>query len=209
MFITRLNCTRQNRHDPSTHGIFIHGGCNTTAKWWSAQCEERRYHCNRFSLTIPCTTPTHKDDSDDMKAVRAIPFPAFRTFQQALRFALELRRTHPVLWGCGIFSCTDFQYERQPGTGGRLQVQLLSAGRRMSLVQGIWKPSDWQQSINRTKRLPRNPEVITPHTYEDSVGVNGVATPFCKHCRNLYSHPIHAIIQSPQDITHRIAAAQG
>lgn len=43
----------------------------------------------------------------------------------------------------------------------------------------------------KKKSKLKEADKIRPHVYEDSISLNGVATPFCKHCRKLYSDSIH------------------
>lgn len=114
------------KHDPACHGIFIHGGSNTTPKWDSHNCLERRQHCNRFGLTIPTSTKTHKDDSPEMLTLRDLDRSFSEpTFQRILARAIKLRRDHPVLLSCPIYACTDFCYA-DSHSSGRVLVQLVA-----------------------------------------------------------------------------------
>ena len=132
---------RRNRHDPSTHGIFIHGGTNDRPKWDSPRDPARRYRANRFSLTLPSCTPQHQDTSPAMLEIRALRFPEQRTFQRAVEQAVKLRRKCPVLTDCAIYACTDFQMDHTAiVTKGRLG----SCG--MLAIQLVLPPDEWPAS---------------------------------------------------------------
>lgn len=55
----------------------------------------------------------------------------------------------------------------------------------MKAVLGGKNPAEVQERAEREEWEQR------PHTYEDKISVNGVATPFCKHYGNLISHETH------------------
>ena len=112
------NCCGRNdcRHDPAHAGIFIHGG----------DCISGPFHhgntVNRFSITIPCSNKL--DQSIDLAREYGNVGRNFPTFNQALEFALECRRTNQVLATCPIYSCCEMLMDTTHS--GRMGVQLLS-----------------------------------------------------------------------------------
>lgn len=99
------------RHDPAYHGIFIHGGTSTPT-WGNPAMP------NRFHLTVPSETPAGETPSDLRLAGWKM---REKTFQRAVRAAVEFRASNPHLAGCGIYACTDFIPESR--CSGKLAIQ--------------------------------------------------------------------------------------
>ena len=116
MSYTKRTCgPRGYRHDPSTEGIFIHGG--TCLMHGLRDNFRHQANPNHFTLTFPLM--------DDSKGkFFSSDFPAQPTFSAAVTLAESIRASHHELQACHIYACTDFIQEKS--YCGRSQVQLVS-----------------------------------------------------------------------------------
>ena len=100
------------RHDPSNHGIFIHGGTIVSG------CFKHNAAPNRFGVTWPVTSNLTDAESRELYELSA---NRLKTFQQAVDFAAKVRSEKPKLAGCGIYACTDMMMDTT--YSGRYAVQ--------------------------------------------------------------------------------------
>lgn len=115
-------------HDPATHGIFIHGG--TCLMHGPQDAFKDSARPNNFGITFPILNGEHAFQ-------HALPYPAARTFKQALALAKEIRAQHPEIHHCPIFACTDLI--RDKPWSGRTEVQLASP--RIARLKAAARPS--------------------------------------------------------------------
>lgn len=119
-YSSRFGCTsayNRCKHDPATHGMFIHGGTCISGPFYNRNAR------NRFSVTIPCNNKM--DQEIDLAGLyQKINNRRFPTFQKAFDFALKMRAETPSLRYCPIFSCCEMIMETT--YSGHMGVQLLS-----------------------------------------------------------------------------------
>lgn len=112
----RLHGPRGYNHDPSSHGIFIHGG--TCLMHGRNDPFAHSASPNRFSLTFPLV------EGDRISSFSKSVNPDHPTFQRALDHAIAMREAIPALAICPIYACTDMIHEKP--YMGKLEVQLVS-----------------------------------------------------------------------------------
>ena len=106
---------KRHKHDPSSNGIFIHGGTCLM------HGPEDPFHTsaapNRFGLTFPLV---------DGQRAAGLPdrIDARPTFQKTLALAEDIRRRIPALHRTAIYACTDLISEKP--WCGKYEVQLVS-----------------------------------------------------------------------------------
>ena len=126
-YITRTGGPQRYRQDPSTAGIFIHGG--TCLMHGRRDSFAHNAQPNSFTLTFPLVGDGLKYFSSD--------FPPQPTFAAALKLAEKIRREDHRFHHCSIFACTDFIQEKS--YCGRSQVQLVS--HRLIKAESLAKPA--------------------------------------------------------------------
>lgn len=114
-YIHRTGGPRGYRHDPADQGIFIHGGTCLMHGRLDAFKDSARP--NNFGITFPILNGQHPFQ-------HPLPYPAARTFKQAMDLAKEIRAVHPEIHHCPIYACTDLIKDKP--WSGRTQVQLVS-----------------------------------------------------------------------------------
>ena len=126
----RTGGPRNYKHDPAHQGIFIHGGTCLMHGPQDAFKESARP--NNFGITWPIL-------NGEYPFQHALPYPAARTFQQAVDLAKRIRDEHPEIHHCEIFACTDLI--REKSYVGRTEVQLVSPklARRIAAVKPALK----------------------------------------------------------------------
>jgi hypothetical protein len=129
-YMHRTGGPRHYRHDPADQGIFIHGG--TCLMHGPQDSFKHDANPNYFTITWPILNGEHPFQ-------HALPYPAARTFQQALDLTKRIRDEHPEIHHCPIYACTDLIKDKP--WSGRYQIQLASPRltRRKAAVQPALK----------------------------------------------------------------------
>ncbi len=112
-YLSRTNGGRF-RHDPASHGIFIHGG---TSLMHGPADSLGTPQPNCFTLTFPSVGHGHK-------FAMSSAYPPCPTFQQAVKLAEEIREKHPVIHSAPIYACTDLIKDKP--WCGKYAIQLVS-----------------------------------------------------------------------------------